>query len=413
MFRESQKGLFWLLDKPDHMVDGTLNISDRVGLELTTHGLLDLVDNEGTPRTIRGATASGYVTLVEARTFRREDRLSRYLSESQENWFCRYAFRSESQEVDHLDEGIVSVEVEIQSLSDWAYEGRNLRLDWKNGALSWPVEPSGPTGRWSLGEIGIRHAFSTSTAGRGGHYSAVEVATKTSFVVRFDQPQSIKMAQDTVSSLQTLVSVAAGEAVAIERVSLTVNPGTLVERLLLHYEPVLRPTDPASQDSKLFTMDEFGGVEGVGRWLDSLCNQTILKNALLAARYRRPSFITDQTLHLLIACEAHQRHVENRAGSHMRLGDLLPVLDWVGQGFLDWIGNWKDWRARIRGIRSDQIAHLQSYGKATGDNEDIWTVNRQLYAFVVIRLLSHCGFSEDLVEGVVMRASSEAVMRVW
>ena len=69
MFRGTRKGLFWLLDKPEHMVDGTLNIRDRGRLELTIQGLLDLIVDEDTLRTIRGATASGYVTLVEAQAF--------------------------------------------------------------------------------------------------------------------------------------------------------------------------------------------------------------------------------------------------------------------------------------------------------------------------------------------------------
>ena len=253
--------------------------------------------------------------------------------------------------------------------------GRNLRLDWGNDTLSWSVEQPSPSGKWSLGEVTIRHAAYPSCSGRAEHYRTVEVATKTSFAVNFDQPQSLAEVQDTVSSLQALVSVAGGEAAAIERVTLTVSTGKPNERLLLHYEPVLWPLDPAPKDSELFSMSELGGIEGVGRWLDSLCGQTVLKNGLLADRYRRPAFITDKTLHQLIACEAYQRHLGNRVGVQMHLPEILPDLDPVVQGFLDWIGDWEVWQNSIAKIRNNQAAHLQSYGRAMEDAEPIATVN--------------------------------------
>ena len=413
MFRGTRKGLFWLLDKPEHMVDGTLNIRDRGRLELTTQGLLDLIDDGDTLRTIRGATANGYVTLVEARTSGIKHQFNRYLTESQETWFCQYAFQGESGGGDRLDEEIVSAEVEIQSLPDWAYEGRNLRLDWGNDTLSWSVEQPGPSGKWSLGEVTIRHAVYPSRSGRAGHHRTVEVMTKTSFAVNFDQPRSLAEVLDTVSSLQALVSVAVGEAAAIERVTLTVSTGQPNQRLLLHYDPVLWPLDPAPKDSELFSMSELGGIEGVGRWLDFLRGQTVLKNGFLADRYRSPAFITDRTLHLLIACEAYQRHVGNRVGDEMRLPEVLPALDPVGRGFLDWIGDWEVWQNSIAKIRNNEAAHLQSYGRAMEDAEPIATVNEQLYAFLVIRILIQCGLSEELIERVVSRLRSEAVMRVW
>ena len=413
MFRGTQKGLFWLLDEPEHMVDGTLSVRDRGRLELTTQGLLGLVDDGDILRTIRGATANGYVTLIEARTSGIKHQFNRYLTESEETWFCQYAFQGESGGGDRLDEEIVSVEVEIQSLPDWAYEGRNLRLDWGNHTLSWSVEQPGPSGKWSLGEVTIRHAVYPSCSGRAEHYRTVEVATKTSFAVNFDQPKSLAEVRDTVSSLQALVSVAGGEAAAIERVTLTVSTGEPNERLLLHYEPVLWPLDPAPKDSELFSMSELGGIEGVGRWLDSLRGLTILKNGLLADRYRRPAFINDKTLHLLIACEAYQRHAGNRVGDEMRLPEVLPALDPVVPGFLDWIGDWKVWQTSIAKIRSNQVAHLQGYGRAMEDSALIATVNGQLYASLVIRILVQCGLSEELIERVVSRLRSEAVMRVW
>ena len=286
-------------------------------------------------------------------------------------------------------------------------------MDWGNRILSWSENQPGPSGGWSLGEVAIQHSIYPSGAGRAGHFHTVEVAAKTFFTVNFDQPQPLEVVRDTVSSLQALVSVAGGEAAMIERVALTVKTGTSNDRLALHYEPVLWPIDPTSKDSELFSMSELGGIDGVGRWLDSLRGQTVLKNGLLIDRFRRPVFVSDRILHLLMASEAYERHVGNTIGGKMNLPKILPALDLVGRGFLDWIGDWKGWRSSIGKIRSNQVAHLQGYGTALIDGELVNNVNNQLYAFLVIRILAQCGLSEDLIEQVVGRLRSEAVMRVW
>ena len=417
MFQGTRNGLFWLFDKPEQRVQGTVNISDKGRLELTTQGLLDLTYDRNTSLTICGTTESGHVTLVDAQRNGTENRIGRFTEEVQETWLSGYAIQSVSNNSIHLNEElndeIVSIDVEIQSLPDWAHEGRTLRFDRGKGSLSWSVDQPSPRTNWSMGEVAIRHVVDTSQYGRAQRLRSAKVAIRTSFIVKFDQPSSVEVVQDTVSSLQALVSVASGEAVAIQKISLTTNTGKSEQRLLLHYEPILRPLDPAARDSALFTMDELSGIKGVGRWLDSLCNQTHLKNGLLADRYRIPTFVTDKTLHLLLACEAHQRQITNNPRGQMNsLDKVLPECDLAGREFSNWIGDWNRWRARIRRIRSDQIAHLQGYAKPRGGDGDIGTINRQLFAYLVISVLIQCGVSEEVIEWVAIRSSSEAVMHL-
>ena len=77
------------------------------------------------------------------------------------------------------------------------------------------------------------------------------------------------------------------------------------------------------------------------------------------------------------------------------------------RGFLDAA---KTWRDTIAKIRSDLVAHLQSYGRPNNDILTVATVNRQLYAYLVARILDQCNFPDDLIKDVIVRASSEAVM---
>ena len=104
--------------------------------------------------------------------------------------------------------------------------------------------------------------------------------------------------------------------------------------------------------------------------------------------------------------------MDNRTRGHINLHDTLPPLNAAEPEFLGWIGNWKTWTGTIRTIRNDLIAHLQSYGKPYNDILTVATVNRQLYAYLVARILAQCNFPDDLIKDVIARASSEAVMHM-
>ena len=414
MFHGTQKGLFWLLNKPDHMVEGTLDVDYGGRLELTTHGLLDPSADESELRTIRGTTSSEHVALVDARISGGSHQFGRYLSESRQSWYCHYAFLGEH-EIDLLDDRVASVEVKIQLLPAWANIGRDFQLntDVHRGSLSWSVEPPIPSCRWSSGEVGIRQEVKLSYPGIERRYLSLQVMVETSFVVKFDEPQPRKVAQDVVSSLQALVTVAKGEAVAIEGVALAVDKGESDTWMTFHYQPILRPDRPAAKDSELFSLSELGGIGGVGKWLNVLCNQTLLKNALLVDRYQKPAFVTDWTGHLLMACEVYRRHATNQKTEKMDLDTVLgPEPDHLGTEFLDWIGDWKDWKDKVGRIRHEQIAHLQNYENTAGGGTSIHVVNKQLYTLIVARILSDCGFSGDLIGRVVDRSRSDAVVRL-
>ena len=420
MFQDTQQGQFWFSDKPQHPVAGTLSIQDRGRLRLTTtavenssfDGFLEFFKTYDTPRTICGATPSGYVTLVEARSSGHKTQFNPYLTESQHTWDCSYALRSQSYEPTPLDKEITSIEVHIQFLPGWAHDQHNLQLDWQNGILSWPTKWDSQTSNWSLGKVGLQYSGRISGPDPESRRHRVDISVDASLIVRFDQPQCLDAVLDTVSSLQSLVTIAIGEPASIEKILLTVVKGTTEHKVLFHYSPTLSPVNPAAKDSELFTFGQIRGVKGVASWLDSLRDQPHVINGLLIDRFHRPAFVTDTTMHLLLACEAYQRQLENRTRSSIKLAETLPRLTAAEPEFLSWIGNWKTWISKIAQIRSDLLAHLQSYGKPYNDILTVATVNRQLYAYLVARILDQCNFPDDLIKDVIARASSEAVMRL-
>jgi len=218
----------------------------------------------------------------------------------------------------------------------------------------------------------------------------------------------------TVLSLQAIVSIAKGEAIRIERTSV-VDEGTPDAKLSASYHPVLHRGTRQSPHSELFTLAELGGMKGVAKWLNVLCDQEYLMTALLVDRYRQPAFITDRTSHLLTACEAYQRHRMAQPEKRIRLGrDALdPMLDKAGQPFGEWIGNPEDWKKKVSEVRNNYgVGHLQGYAINSPVPPKFHLLNEQLYSLVVSCLLSECGVSEETRRKVVERMRSEWKIRL-
>ena len=413
MFSGTQEGLFWFSDNPERSVPGTLSVGDRGRLELTTRGFLqshiNLSSRETTPGTICGVTDGGTVILAGATASGRKQTIHRYISQIQEIWLCQYGLQSDTEITIHREHQVTSIEVEIQALSDWADNGPSLQIDRENRLLSWPPNQDGPTAKWSLGQVGLRHTVRSSASGDWARYRSAELEIWTSFIVRFDQAQPQEVVLDTISSLQSLVSVAKGEPVALEKVSLTIDTGTTEQTALFHYQPILWPSHPEPKDSELFSITELSGIDGIAKWLNALRDQPHVVNGLLIDRYYRSPFVTDVTLHRLLACEAYQRSFKNSVGSRISLAETLPVLDNIGPRFLEWIGGWQAWLRNISWIRNNLVAHLQAYGRPLPDGNKVESVNRQLYAYLIIRILAACDVDDELIEQVIDRASSEVV----
>ena len=371
MFQDNQQGQFWFSGKPEHQAAGTLNIEDKGRLRLTTRvvengsldGLRNFFKEDDTPRTICGATPSGYVALVKATPNGSKTQFNPYVTESQRTWDCNYALQSRTYQPTPLEEDITSVEVHIQFLSGWASDGNNLLLDQQNGTLTWPTKWDTQTSKWSLGEIELQYSGRLSAPESGGRRHRAEIWIDTSFIVRFDHPQSPDAVLDTVSSLQSLVSIAKGEPASIEKILLTVTEDDKQHLVLFHYKPILWPVLPASKDSDLFSFSEIGAADGVAKWLNALRDQPHVINGLLIDRYHRPPFVTDVTLHRLLACEAYQRRIDGEIGTNISPSKTLPALQPCPPAFLEWIQDWTAWRNTIGRIRSELIAHLQSYGR--------------------------------------------------
>ena len=414
MENEKEQGMFWLPNDPEERVAGVVTLNAEGGTVLTTYGQLGPFGFEGREQvTIHGVLAGSYIKLVNCFATNQRMNFDSFPAD-ETTWQCQFAFRGNDYRGD-IPNRIKSVEAVIELLGDWVPGFEGIKLNQASPSLSWPSSQPDQSASWNLGNVAVSQEIRPSWKNARHGVETATVTAHTSARVTLNQPQSWKTADHIVLCLQALVSVAKGEAVHVERMSI-VEEGNPDARLDASYNRVLHRGALQIPHSELFTMDELGGAEGIARWLNVLHGQETLMTALLVDRYRQPAFITDRTSHLLAACEAYQRHRMADPGkkvSNLWTAVIDPMLNQAGRSFEEWIGDPKEWKDKVSDVRNNYgVGHLQGYGSSSSVRPDFHLINEQLYLLVVSCLLSECAVSADVKNEVVNRIRSDWKMRL-
>ena len=415
MDREEERGLFWLPSDPEKKVDGVVMTDDDGGTTLATYGQLGPLWLEANKQpAIHGVLAYSHIKLVNCFAKNQRMNIGKFTEAEEKTWHCQFAFRGDDYSGD-IPNRIKSVEAIIEMLADWTPGFKGIESGDDRLSLSWPASQPDLSARWHLGEVAVHQdIFPSWKYSRYGTESAT-VRTQTSARITFDEPQSWETSMHTVEDLKSLVSIAKGEAVCVERTTI-VEEGIPDVKLDASYPPILHRGTQTLSHSELLTMKDLGGMEGVARWLNVLRDQKTLMIALLVDRYQQPAFITDRTSHLLTACEAYQRH--RMADPNKRINNLWkevidPMLDRAGQPFEEWIGKPEDWKKRVSEVRNNHgVGHLQGYASTSTARPNFRLINDQLYSLVISCLLSECGVSDETRRKVIKRMRSESKIRL-
>ena len=410
MEQQKEQGLFWLPSHPEQMVDGAIALDGEGGTRLTTYVELGQFGSDSGERpAIHGVLSAGHIKLVNCFATDQRTRLGTFLASDETAWYCQFAFRGGEYD-GNIPNQIKSVDADIELLGDWVPEFEGIQLSRDRLTMSWPTTQPDQCTRWERGVVAVHQDIRPSWKFSRYGIEHAAVTAHTSVRVDFDQPQPWEAVLSTVLGLQALVSIAKGESVSVERTSI-VEQGTPDARLGASYRSLLRRGTHQITHSELFTMQELGGIEGIARWLDVLDSQESLINPLLVDRYRQPSFITGRTSHLLIACEAYQRHRmadPNKRINNLREEILDPMLSKAGRPFGQWVGNPELWKGKVSEIRNQYgVGHLQSYGTGSAAAPDFHLINEQLYLLVVSCLLVDCEVPEETRHKVAERMRSD------
>ena len=411
---KKEQGLFWLPSNPERKVEGTVTAGQDGGTILTVYEALGQSWPEaGEQRVIHGVLADSHIKLVNCLATNQRMNIGSLTATDETTWHCQLAFQGDDYSSD-VPSRIKSLEAIIESFGEWTPGFKGIEFGENGLSLSWQASEAGQSAEWDLGEVALHQDILPSTHFSRYGIGSVTVRAQSSVRVNFNEPQSWETAMHTVLSLQALVSIAKGESVHVERTSI-VEEGTPATRLSASYHPVLYRGARQIPHSELFSMAELGGLGGVAQWLNRLRDQESLITPLLVDRYRQPAFATDRTGHLLMACEAYQRHRPTQRNKRISLRrDILdPMLDKAGSPFREWIGDPEDWKKKVSEVRNNfGVAHLQGYASNSPIPPKFHVLNEQLYSLVVSCLLSECGVSEETRRKVVERMRSEWKIRL-
>ena len=412
-------GVFWLPENENAKFPGTIaaDVDGKIVLaadeRFSPNRELGRAEVPDCPPLICGRIGLEHIKLVDCYLSTNSTEITAAgLYSRRITWSCHYAFRG-----DYYEGGtpcrIKSAEFWIEGLDEWApnLDGIDFRDRSEPASVEFHTDLSGEKAVWDLGLVSLNYRVTCSWQRGRHHLRSIQLASESTVSMEFDEYQAVDMTLDAAISLQVLLTIAKGRPAEVRRVSL-VESGNPEAKVTAHIPWNLRSIRPATEDSELFTFQELGGIVGIAKWLDAVRGQTAFKQLLVVDRYHQPTFITDRTNHLFIACEIYMRdqwRIERLHRVQAGPSDFLPpMIAKAGQPFSDRVGDADRWMRKAAKIRNNQgVAHYQGYGTARADQYEEAPFNEDLYLLIILCLLRDCDLSDDLLYKVVERMGSD------
>jgi hypothetical protein len=218
------------------------------------------------------------------------------------------------------------------------------------------------------------------------------------FYFRMDTPEVVgtEALVERISDLQDLVSIATDRTAEIDGMRFwhpDINAETGEgEKFPRHIQFFARwnnrdgsKTPGSLELARLyFTFEQFGGIEGVGRWLDRVAPHRSALGRVVSS-YQAPSmFTSDRLLNTAAALESFDRVRHGNDIFHRRMARCVSV---AGDPFRDLIGNDVDgWIKAVKSHRNDIAHHLGTHVKQS--NSAQFFLAKSLYWLFVLCLIS-------------------------
>jgi hypothetical protein len=199
------------------------------------------------------------------------------------------------------------------------------------------------------------------------------------------------------NDFQDLVSIATGRIAAFDKVVVS-HPNFAIEASDGQMHPqrieVYRQWHAvAESDGKplehydlYFTYQDFGGVEGVARWINSASAYRDILGRLMATRYNRHTYLEDQALNRFVALEGIHRTRTSTEDKIYR-DRLLELADFAGNPFTEFVGHGRvdQWVKHIKEKRVELAHHLGR--PADRDMTLVYYLSQSAYWLAVLCLL--------------------------
>ncbi|WP_157519700.1 HEPN domain-containing protein [Herbidospora daliensis] len=197
------------------------------------------------------------------------------------------------------------------------------------------------------------------------------------FSFRFDASSLCPLPElvERASDLQDLVSIATGRTAEFDGMRFW-HPDLIWEREGRQHRQSIEffvswnAKDKSKNPGELplhdmfFSYAEFGGIDGIGRWLESAARHRGALGRVMASRYAKSMFVSDRLLNRAAALEAFDRTTFGHSQSKFKTR-LGRCADLAGELFVELVGDVETWAEVVRNDRDDIAHHLGTRVKQT------------------------------------------------
>jgi hypothetical protein len=443
------QGTWWLPSDPDRTVKGTLTFSLEDGARLSLIGLLRHPLSEG-----ERTEGDGFVQIeMPARAIEQAGRYPRIhgqagnIAYTLEDCF-RTSYRvwgswEDGYEVLHVNRILrgawfqqgealeaSGISIDIEHLSRWVLDtGIRESISWRDdGGL---LEEAGGQPRFELKAFDIPEKEAELKAGArvslvhrlGIDGDRLDRRSLTqSFQWRIDlaegQRQPMEDLLDLASDLQDLVSIAIARPARFRSVRFwhpdldrEGSDGQRYQEAVDFYARwnVRAPATgkPVERHQLLFTFDQFGGIEGIKRWMDTVAPHRSGLGRVAGTIYSDGTFVADRLLNCAAALEAFDRERTGHKNSKFKTRiDRCATL--AGQPFEKLVGDVSEWLGVVRVERDDVAHHFGIRSRTSGtETYDLW---RSLFYLYVLCLLREAAAPEGVFTQIQEHADYISLM---
>lgn len=416
------QGEWWLPEAADQRIFGTLKFDPVAGAELSLAQSLRSIFDTG-EKTEKDGTVTTSITMesmAESGTYPRIHGDVNGFEFTLEDCFRREGSLLGGPETVHVNAILKNVLVDAQEvpsgnavsasfryLTDWV-SGPDIGEEYQTGdgpgveGIRLNVErlPKDTATADSGAEVVLSHRVGVTGNG------VIKRSLWQRYGVRIDTPEvrPIEDLVDLVSDVQNLVSIATGRTAEFGHVSFW-HPD--VSRDGLNPEPIeyfvnWNARDTSKHPEKFndvdmfFSYPEFGGIEGVRRWLNTTAVHGASLDRVIASRYARQMFVSDRLLNRAAALEAFDR-VTHTKQEYFR-DRLSRCVGIAGEPFERLVGDVESWLDVIRDDRNDVAHHLGR--RSRDDAPHQYFLAESLYWLFVMCVLRHCSTPEPVFDRI-------------
>lgn len=424
-------GLWWLPDAPDSKTAGTLSVSSEGRAELTLIGAITSLLSSGGTRRERGAVTVAFTeeslarsgayprihgqvdghayTLDDCLQTHRKARLGGGLSTEKiiANRVFRGVWLEEGEEA-----SFHSISVWLDWLPYWVMRSGleemidvEERNDGSQAHRSWSITirrlaeescQAPRDGRVTLGQ-------SYGISGDG----VMERRLTQNFYFSIEKSRLVEVSKllEETQHVQDLVSIGTGKAAAYSSVELR-HPdvaqdvrGAKRELPIQMFARWRVVNDEAVKrlvsDQMFFTFPEFDGLNGLERWLWVASKHRSALSRVMATRYSRTMFVSDQLLNCAAALEAYDR---DKHADEVNFADQLRrCSSYVGDPFFKLVGDVNKWAESVKDGRND-VAHHNA-GVMEASSRHLFLAQSAYWLFIMC-LLRECDAPDVIFERI-------------